>query len=155
MVVRGSSMRSGSCLGVAVRELVRSSGVCTVGGVFFFLAMYFNGLEIILVSILGECEWSWCVVAGPSVRARVAGAERWTATRWDVVQCRAVPSHRGSRYTTSSVADNEWILRHITCGLNHYSGLCPNPNFGHQNWDGMLYPKGAEAGPRWDQADVL
>ena len=59
-------MRSGSFLGIAIWELVRSSGVCMVGGVFyFFLAMYFNGLEIIPVSQLGEYEWSWRVVTGP------------------------------------------------------------------------------------------
>ena len=80
------------------------------GGVFF-LAMCFDDLGFILVSQLDECDWNWLVVAGPSVRARVAGTERRTVTRWDVARCRAVSSHRGSRYATSSVADNERISR--------------------------------------------
>ena len=78
-------MRSGFCPVVVIWKLARSSDVCTAGGVFFFLAMCFNGLEVILVSRLGECERSLHVVAGPSVRARVAGAELRTVTSWDVV----------------------------------------------------------------------
>ena len=80
LMVIGSSMRSEFCLGVVIWKLARSSVVCTVGGVFFFLVMRFNGFKDILVSRLGECEWSWLVVAGASVRARVAGAERRTVT---------------------------------------------------------------------------
>ena len=81
LMVRGSSMRSGFCLGVVIWKLARLSDVCMAHGVFFFfLAMCFDDLGFILVSRLGECEWSLLVVAGPSVRARVAGAERRTVT---------------------------------------------------------------------------
>ena len=75
-MVIGSSKGGGFCLGV-VWKLAMSYVVCAVGGVFFSVVR-FNGLDI-LVSRLGECEWSW-LVAGGSVRARVAGAERRTVT---------------------------------------------------------------------------
>ena len=71
-----------------------------------------------------------------------------------MVQCRAVPSHRGSRYATSSVADDERISRRRIVDFRISTMGCVK-TLDTRIGTACCFPRELRQYPVVDRADVL